>query len=99
VTGGPIGAPLARHTLFVRWVGFSPDGKLVATASDDGRSGSGTCPMVHRAASRSSVTPICADRFEEFVQRFWLDNLAWYALCTGVELSGAVRDYITAIRG
>jgi WD40 repeat protein len=32
----PITANLRGHSLFVRWVAFSPDGALVASASDDG---------------------------------------------------------------
>ena len=54
-TGAPLGAPL-RHTGQVRAVAFSPDGKVLAAADDDGRSGCGTRARASRSAGRSRAT-------------------------------------------
>jgi WD40 repeat protein len=55
-TGEAVGAPLTGHTGIVRAVAYSPDGRMIASASDDGTCVGGTPrPALRLARPSASV--------------------------------------------
>ena len=39
---------------------------------------------------------VCADSFEEFIERFWIENTLWFLQEHGRPIEGRLRDYLEA---
>ena len=39
---------------------------------------------------------VCADSFEEFIERFWIENTLWFLQRDGKPIEGRLRDYLEA---
>lgn len=60
----------------------------------------------HRIVCASGTPPeeplvdlrVCADSFEEFIERFWIESTLWFAEQLGTPIEGPLRDYLEAAR-
>lgn len=41
---------------------------------------------------------VCAEGFEEFIRRFWVENWVWFGEQGGEELEGEVKDYVEFVK-